>query len=71
MGLFFVLLAIMPLFYNIFNPVHRYVPIIAMANSWLQTTFFLWFVLCLLCTASMLPAGRYYYDIEAGYVGNP
>jgi len=23
------------------------------------------------CTASMLPAGRYYYEPEAGYVGNP
>jgi hypothetical protein len=25
----------------------------------------------LLCAASMLPCGRYYYEPEGGYVGNP
>jgi hypothetical protein len=28
-------------------------------------------MLCLYCTASMLPCGRYYYEPEGGYVGNP
>jgi hypothetical protein len=28
-------------------------------------------MMSLYCTASMLPCGRYYYDPEGGYVGNP
>jgi hypothetical protein len=28
-------------------------------------------MLSLFCTASMLPCGRYYYEPEGGYVGNP
>jgi hypothetical protein len=42
-----------------------------MQNSILQTTVFIIFMLSLYCTASMLPAGRYYYEPEGGYVGNP
>jgi hypothetical protein len=28
-------------------------------------------MLSIYCAASMLPCGRYYYDPEGGYVGNP
>ena len=37
----------------------------------LQTSLFIIFMLSLYCTASMLPCGRYYYEPEGGYVGNP
>ena len=70
-GLYFILLAILPLFYNFYNGFHKYVAAIPMQNSILQTTVFIIFMLSLYCTASMLPAGRYYYEPEGGYVGNP
>ena len=34
-------------------------------------TFFIVFMMCIYCSASMLPCGRYYYEPEGGYVGNP
>lgn len=37
----------------------------------LQTIAFILFMLSMYCTASMLPCGRYYYEPEGGYVGNP
>jgi len=42
-----------------------------MQNSLLQTSAFILFMLSLFCSASMLPCGRYYYEPEGGYVGNP
>jgi len=42
-----------------------------MQHSLLQTTFFILFMMSLYCAASMLPCGRYYYEPEGGYVGNP
>jgi hypothetical protein len=42
-----------------------------MQNSLLQTSLFIIFMLSLFCAASMLPCGRYYYEPEGGYVGNP
>ena len=42
-----------------------------MQNSHSQSFIFLLFMLSMYCTASMLPAGRYYYEPEGGYVGNP
>jgi len=42
-----------------------------MQNSILQTTGFILFISSLYCAASMLPCGRYYYEPEGGYVGNP
>lgn len=71
MGLFFILLAFLPIFYNFYNVYHKYVSTIPMQNSLLQTTFFIVFMMSLYCTASMLPCGRYYYEPEGGYVGNP
>jgi hypothetical protein len=42
-----------------------------MQNSLLQTFFFISFLMAIINVSSMLPAGRYYYEDEAGYVGNP
>jgi hypothetical protein len=42
-----------------------------MQNSLIQTFAFIIFTLSLFCAASMLPCGRYYYEPEGGYVGNP
>jgi len=71
MGLFFVLLAFLPIFYNWYNPFNRYIATIPMQNSLIQTFAFIIFMLSLFCSASMLPCGRYYYEPEGGYVGNP
>jgi len=71
MGLFFILLAFLPIFYNLYNTYHKYVSTIPMQNSLLQTSFFIMFMMSLYCASSMLPCGRYYYEPEGGYVGNP
>ena len=70
MGLYFVLLLILPMLYNLYNVFNKYVPVIPMQNSILQTTVFILFMLSLYCVTSMLPCGRYYYEPEGGYVGN-
>jgi len=69
--LYFVLIASLPVMYNIYNSHNKSVASIPMQNSLLQTTFFILFMLSLYCVASMLPCGRYYYEPEGGYVGNP
>jgi hypothetical protein len=71
MGLWFGLLAFLPIFYNLYNSFHKYVATIPMQNSLLQTTLFITFLMSLGCACSMLPCGRYYYEPEGGYVGNP
>jgi hypothetical protein len=71
MALFFVLLAFLPIFYNFYNTFHKYIPTIPMQNSLLQISLFIFFMMSLYCSASMLPCGRYYYEPEGGYVGNP
>ena len=67
----FVLVAALPLFNSFYNSGLRYVPVIPMQSSILQTSAFILFMLSVYCAASMLPCGRYYYDPEGGYVGNP
>jgi hypothetical protein len=42
-----------------------------MQSSIVQTSAFIAYMLSIYCAASMLPCGRYYYDPEGGYVGNP
>jgi ABC-type lipoprotein release transport system permease subunit len=69
--LYFVLLCILPILYNFFNTHHKYIDTIPMQNSLLQTSSFIIFMMSLYCAASMLPCGRYYYEPEGGYVGNP
>ncbi len=71
MGLFFILLAFLPIIYNWYNVYNKHIPTIPMQNSLLQTFAFIIFMLSLFCSASMLPCGRYYYEPEGGYVGNP
>ena len=71
MGLFFIALAFLPVFYNFYNTFNKYAATIPMQNSILQTSAFILFIMSLYCTASMLPCGRYYYEPEGGYVGNP
>ena len=71
MGLYFGLLLLLPLIYNLYNTFHKYVATIPMQNSILQTSTFIIFMLSLYCVASMLPCGRYYYEPEGGYIGNP
>ncbi len=70
MGLFFGLLAFMPIIYNWFNVAHKHVAPIPMQNSLLQTFFFITYLMSMFTAASMLPCGRYYYEPEGGYVGN-
>jgi len=65
------LLAMLPIFYNFYNTYNKHVASIPMQNSLLQTTAFILFMMSLYCTASILPCGRYYYEPEGGYVGNP
>lgn len=70
MGLFFILLAFLPIIYNFFNVAHKHIATIPMQASIIQTFFFLLYMLSLFTAASMLPCGRYYYEPEGGYVGN-
>ena len=70
MALFFILLAFLPIISNWYNTFNRYISVISMQNSIIQTTGFILFLLSLYCTASILPCGRYYYEPEGGYVGN-
>jgi hypothetical protein len=69
--LFFVLMGTLPIVHNLYNSFHKYVPVVPMQNSLIQTAAFIVFVLSLCCVISMLPCGRYYYEPEGGYVGNP
>jgi hypothetical protein len=71
MGLWFISLTALPLFYNFYNSHSKYVSTIPMQNSLLQTSAFIFFMLSVFCANSMLPCGRYYYEPEGGYVGNP
>jgi hypothetical protein len=71
MGLFLGSLAFLPVIYNLYNTFSKYVATIPMQNSVFQTTAFILFMLSLYCANSMLPCGRYYYEPEGGYVGNP
>jgi hypothetical protein len=66
-----VLLATLPIINNFYNTSHHYLPIIPMQSSLLQTSAFIIFMFSIYTVASMLPCGRYYYEPEGGYVGNP
>ena len=71
MGMWFLLLAAMPLVNSFYNSGVKYLSVIPAQNSLVQTSAFIIFMLSMYCAASMLPCGRYYYDPEGGYVGNP
>jgi len=71
MGLWFILLASLPIIHNIYHSHHDVLPNIPMQSSLLQSGAFVLFMLSMYCAMSMLPCGRYYYEPEGGYVGNP
>ena len=70
LGLFFVLLTFLPIFYNFYNKHNVMNNVIAFKLSKFQSFFFYLFMFSLMYIVSILPCGRYYYEIEAGYVGN-
>nr|YP_010725824.1 cytochrome b [Bakuella subtropica]WDY80869.1 cytochrome b [Bakuella subtropica] len=70
-GLYFLFLAFLPTVYNFYNGTIRFKVITAMQNSLTQSTSFSYFLMSIFCVSSMLPCGRYYYEPEGGYVGNP
>ena len=70
-ALWFILLAALPIVYNFYNSNNSYLPVIPMQSSLFQTAGFILFMLSMYCVSSMLPCGRYYYEPEGGYVGNP
>ena len=71
MGLWFILIAILPILYNFYNVSSSYWSVVPMQSSLLQTSAFILYMMSMYCMVSMLPCGRYYYDPEGGYVGNP
>jgi len=71
MGLWVGLLGALPLLNSFYNSGLNYFSVIPSQSSLLQTSAFILFMLSVYCAASMLPCGRYYYDPEGGYVGNP
>ena len=70
-GLWLLLLGTLPLVNYWYNSSHPYLPVIPMQSSLLQTSAFILFMFSMYTVASMLPCGRYYYEPEGGYVGNP
>lgn len=70
-GLWLGLLAFLPVINNFYHPYRESLETIPMQNSNFQHFTFSIFMLSLYCAASMLPCGRYYYEPEGGYVGNP
>ena len=68
--LYFLLLSSTPVLYNFYNSNFKNYKIIALKDSRIQNFFFSLFMLALFTSASLLPCGRYYYDLEGGYVGN-
>lgn len=69
-GLFFIGLAFLPVINAWYNTGISYYPIRPMQSSKLQSFLFFLFILSLICVASILPCGRYYYEPEGGYSGN-
>lgn len=69
-GLFFSFITFTPFFFNLYTSSVENLCVIPMKDSLIQTYCFAFFMFSLFTTASILPCGRYYYDIEASYVGN-
>lgn len=71
MGMWFALIAALPLINSFYGSGLNYLPVTPMQSSFVQASAFLLYMLSIYCASSMLPCGRYYYDPEGGYVGNP
>ena len=69
-GLYFFGIACLPLTYNFYNGTEGYLSSTASKNSFCFSACFYLFCWSLFYTASVLPVGRYYYELEGGYVGN-
>tara|TARA_B110000908_G_scaffold85639_1_gene102334 strand:+ start:3196 stop:3393 length:198 start_codon:yes stop_codon:yes gene_type:complete len=65
------MLAALPIIFNFYHSFSRALSLTGTAYSYSQTLFYTLFLVALICTTSMLPCGRYYYEPEAGYKGNP
>ncbi len=70
--LYFILLTFLPFIFKLYqgNIFKEDMDTILMKDSDFQCFFFICFLFSLYTTASMLPCGRYYYDLEGGYCGN-
>jgi len=68
---YLVMLAALPIIFNFYHSFSRALSLTGTAYSYSQTLFYTLFLVALICTTSMLPCGRYYYEPEAGYKGNP
>ena len=68
---YLVLLAALPIVFNFYHSFSKALFLTGTAYSYKQTLFYILFLTSLICTTSMLPCGRYYYEPEAGYKGNP
>lgn len=70
LGLFFILLTFLPVIYGFYNSNESSSVILPTKITKFQSFFFILFLWSLFYIASILPCGRYYYEVEAGYVGN-
>ena len=71
MGTWFILVGALPILNSFYRSGLSYLPVLPMQSSLIQTFAFVTYLLSVYCASSMLPCGRYYYDLEGGYAGNP
>lgn len=69
-GLWLLLLAFLPLIHNFYFPGNTKLLVVPIVRCKLQSLGFLLFILSLYIATLMLPCGRYYYELEGGYIGN-
>jgi hypothetical protein len=70
LALFFILISFLPVIYGFYNSYEHESVILPTKITKIQSFLFILFLWSLFYVASILPCGRYYYEIEAGYVGN-
>lgn len=70
LALFFVLLSFLPVIYGFYNSYDNESIVLPHKITAFQSFFFILFLWSLFFVASILPCGRYYYEVEAGYAGN-
>lgn len=70
LGLFFILLTFLPIIYGFYNSNENDSVILPTKITKFQSFLFILYLWSLFYITSILPCGRYYYEVEAGYVGN-
>lgn len=70
LGLFFILLTFLPILYGFYNSNENDSVILPTKITKFQSFLFILYLWSLFYITSILPCGRYYYEVEAGYVGN-